>query len=197
MQKKNQRFITPLGEANFPYLNTPDTKFDADGVYRVNLFVDDSPEFQALITKLEAILEEAIEDFKEEGKRVNGKMPLFETEEDTGRIYMKFKQKALIRPKKGGDPIEVKVALFDKNNRPLTDEIGRGSLLKVCFEAIPYHVAATKMVGLSYRIVAVQVRELKTRDNFDDGASFGFESEGNEDVPFDDLVEDKPYGSDF
>lgn len=192
---KKPRFITPLGEANYPYLNKPDTKFDADGVYRVNLNLDDTPEFQALITKLEGILSEFKKEAVEQGKKINGVKPLFETDEQTGRPYMKFKQKAFIRSKKGGDPIEVKIGLFDKNNRPLTDEIGRGSLIKVCFEAIPYHMASTKMIGLSYRVVAVQVRELRIRDNLDDGASYGFEADDSDPVPFDDLEEDNP--SDF
>lgn len=192
---KNTRFITPVGEANFPYLNKPDTKFDPDGVYRVQLILEDDPDFQALITKLTKILDEFETQAKQEGKKIVGRMPLYETEDDTGRIYMKFKQKAFIRPKKGGDPIQVKIGLFDKHNRPLADEIGRGSNIKICFEAIPYHSAATRMIGLSFRIVAVQVRDLKTRDNFEDGSSFGFDSEADGDVPFDDLEEDNP--SDF
>lgn len=190
---KNPRFITPVGEANFPYLNKPDTKFDANGVYRVQLILDDTPDFQAMITKLEAILDDYEVQAKEEGKKIIGKMPLFETEED-GRVSMKFKQKAIITPKKG-DPFEAKIGLFDKYNRPITEEIGRGSLLKVCFEAVPYYTPASRMIGLSLRIVAVQVRELKTRDDLNDGASYGFDAEDSRDddeVPFEDMREDNP-----
>ena len=124
---KNTRFITPVGEANFPYLNKPDTKFDPDGVYRVQLILEDDPDFQALITKLTKILDEFETQAKQEGKKIVGRMPLYETEDDTGRIYMKFKLKAIISTKKGGDPIQVKIGLFDKHNRPLADEIGRGT----------------------------------------------------------------------
>lgn len=186
-----ERFITPVGEANFPYLNKPDTKFDSNGVYRVNLRLEDNEEFQKMISKLESILDGFEKEVRKEGKKVLGRMPLFEPEEDgSDYVTMKFKRKAVIIPKNGGDPIDVKIAIFDKYNRPLKDEVGRGSLVKVCFEASPYHMASTKMVGLTLRIVAVQVKELKMRDNYDDGSSFGFDSEEDEDVPFDAPEED-------
>ena len=38
MKKRNVRLTTDIGTALWPHLNEPDTKFDKDGSYSVNLF---------------------------------------------------------------------------------------------------------------------------------------------------------------
>lgn len=190
----NNRIITPLGEAQWPYLQTPDTKFDADGVYRVNMIFDKTPEVMQLIDKLESILNDYVDNARNvDRKRVDTVKPVYE-ELDDGRIQLKFKQNAVITPKdRTKDPINVKIAVFDKFNRPLdeSNKIGNGSKIKVSFTPTGYYQASGRAVGLTLRIVAVQVRELVTYEDPTDGNSYGFEAESADN--FDEMVEDTPF----
>lgn len=55
--------FSPAGIAVFPALNKPDTKFNADGVYKVKLRVTDE-EAQPLIDKVAALAEQHLKDTK-------------------------------------------------------------------------------------------------------------------------------------
>lgn len=176
-----QRYITPVCELYYPALNTPDTRFNADGVYKVDCYINNTPEIEDFLGKLEKLLDDAVAEIKSQGTRVLGKMPLYDELED-GRLCFKFKQKAVLRPK-GKEPITMHpIPVFDMLNRPLDAKVGSGSIGKVCFEPSPYYMATTKMVGLTFRLVAVQVKELKAYQDRNNGASFGFEAE---EVPMD------------
>lgn len=199
------RFTSPKGEAEYPYLNEPDTKFNPDGDYKVNMIFEDDKATRDMISKLEKVLD----DFYENDETVKSarkppvKNEIYE-ELDDGRLLMKFKQKAIIRTKAGKE-FEKKVRIFDAKGKPMDDAIGGGSILKVCFEASPYYIPSTRMVGLSLKPVAVQVIELKTFGGADNAESYGFgEEEGfvseaesdsyGFDAPetIDELVEDNP-----
>lgn len=194
----NTRIVSPLGEAQWPFLQTPDTKFNADGVYRVNMVFDKTPEVMKFIDNLEKILDEYNTEAQTvERKKVSLVKPVYE-ETDDGKILMKFKQNAKIIPKdRSKDPIDVKIACFDKYNRPLDPDvkIGNGSKCKIAFVPAGYYQASARAVGLTLRIVAVQVRELVTYGDASDGATFGFDADQEEPFPFDNLEDDNP--SDF
>ena len=194
----NTRIVSPLGEAQWPFLQTPDTKFNADGVYRVNMVFDKTPEVMKFIDNLEKILDEYNTEAQTvERKKVSLVKPVYE-ETDDGKILMKFKQNAKIIPKdRSKDPIDVKIACFDKYNRPLDPDvkIGNGSKCKIAFVPAGYYQASARAVGLTLRIVAVQVRELVTYGDANDGATFGFDADQEEPFPFDNLEDDNP--SDF
>lgn len=194
----NTRIVSPLGEAQWPFLQTPDTKFNPDGVYRVNMVFDKTPEVMKFIDNLEKILDEYNTEAQTvERKKVSLVKPVYE-ETDDGKILMKFKQNAKIIPKdRSKDPIDVKIACFDKYNRPLDPDvkIGNGSKCKIAFVPAGYYQASARAVGLTLRIVAVQVRELVTYGDANDGATFGFDADQEEPFPFDNLEDDNP--SDF
>lgn len=61
MSSNNNRFTTPKGLAQYPSIKTPDTKFNPDGDYKVNLVMEDDEKTNALVSKLQAILEDFYE----------------------------------------------------------------------------------------------------------------------------------------
>ena len=58
---KKQQIVTPKATAVYPWLNTPDTKFNVDGEYKVTLKIG-SEDAQPLIKKIG----EVIEDYRNE-----------------------------------------------------------------------------------------------------------------------------------
>lgn len=191
-KKKAERFVSPKGTASYPYLTKPDTKYNSDGEYKVSLLTagDDASKVIAFLTEKH---EAAVAQAKKEnaGKRVKeGELPFIEN--DDGTVTFKFKLKAKVTPKKG-DPFEQKPALFDAKGKPLTGEpkVGGGSTIKVCYEIVPYYTTLAG-AGVSLRMKAVQLIELKEYSGGGNAKSYGFgEEEGFEadeddnDPPFD------------
>lgn len=178
------RLTTPKGYAQYPYLLEPDTKFNPEGDYKVNLAMDDNEDTNKLIAKLEQILDDFYEENEDVAKaqakgRKVAKADIFENDEE-GRIVLKFKQKAVIT-KKDGSKFEVKIPQFDAKGKPMKANIGRDSVIKINFSIKPYYMPTTKTVGLSLRPVAVQVIDLKEFTGGGSAESYGFgEEEGYE-----------------
>lgn len=192
--QKAQHITTPIGIASYPYLTRPDTKFDSDGEYRVGLILPASDAKSLMKTINEAIkdsVEKAKKDNPQKAKKIQAaKAPYSEvTDEEgneTGEVQFNFKMKAKITPRNGGEPFEVRPALFDAKGKPLpkTVKIGGGSKVKVCAELSPYF---TDLVGagISLRLKAVQVIELveyngQSADKFGFGVEDGFDYESEE-----------------
>ena len=193
-KKKAERFVSPKGIASYPYLTNPDTKFNPDGEYKVSLIVagdDASKVIDFLTEKHNAAVAQAKQE--NAGKRVKeGELPFIEN--DDGTVTFKFKMKAKVTPKKG-DPFEQKPALFDAKGKPLTGEtkVGGGSTIKVSYEVVPYYTAIAG-AGVSLRLKAVQIIELKAYSGGGNAESYGFgEEEGFE---ADDEDNDPPFGID-
>lgn len=179
---KKPRYTTPAGVAQYPWLNKPDTKFNPDGEYKVNLEVD-SESAQALVTFLDEQFAQAVAQAKKAnpGKKIKEGSPGYEVNEETGKVTFKFKTKAKVTTK-SGDTFDQKVALFDAKGKPLSPapNIGGGSKIKVAFEVMPYY---TSMVGagLSLRVKAAQIIELVEFTGGGNAESYGFgEEEGYE-----------------
>lgn len=179
MSSNNNRFTTPKGLAQYPSIKTPDTKFNPEGDYKVNLVMEDDEKTNALVSKLEALLEDFYENDDDvlyaisKGRKVVTQ-DIYEKDEE-GRIVMKFKQKAVIT-KKDGSKIPIKIRQFDSKGKPIDVNIGRDSVIKVSFTANPYYMPSTRTCGLSLRLLAVQVISL---NEFGDASasSYGFEEE--------------------
>ena len=180
-KNKAERFVSPKGTASYPYLTKPDTKFNPDGEYKVSLIVagDDASKAIDFLTEQH---EAAVAKAKKEnaGKRVKeGDLPFIEN--DDGTVTFKFKLKAKVTPKKG-DPFEQKPALFDAKGKPLVGDlkVGSGSVIKVSYEVVPYYTAIAG-AGISLRLKAVQIIELKEYSGGGNAESYGFgEEEGFE-----------------
>ena len=179
MQQKKIRFTSPKGYALYAHLDVPDTKFDSDGVYTVNLKLDDTENTQQLINKLEAIRDEYMENSQDVQKARNSRKQVIAADvcewNEEGQAVFKFKQKAKIRCK-DGSVIDVKVAMFDAKGKPFKASIGNDSVIRISFTVNPYYMPTTKTVGLSLRPVAVQVIDL-VEFNGGDAKSYGFDEE--------------------
>jgi len=180
---KKQQIVTPRATAVYPWLNTPDTKFNADGEYKVTLKIG-SEDAAPLMEKIDQVIAEYKQEQSGKDPKVGrySDMPPYEEEVDdqgnlTGNILFKFKQKAKIHTK-DGRTIDMKVALYDAQRTPTDVMIGGGSEIKVAATLWPYVLPTTKSVGVSLRPSAVQVLSLvsvggsKMADLFDSEDGF-------------------------
>lgn len=161
------KFVTPKGTAVWPHLNTPDTKFVAEGEYHTKLRLS-AEDAQPLVKQLEAIRDAFLQEAVRKDPKVKQyrMADLYEEEVDdqgdlTGNYVFKFKQKAVIQTR-SGSTLNMKVALFDSRKEPTDAQIGGGSELRIAGTAIGYAMPSTKMVGLSLRPNAVQVIQLSS-----------------------------------
>lgn len=180
MSKEYQ--LSPFGIATgYPWLNKPDTKFNADGVYHVDLTIG-GPEAQALKDKIDAAAQAAFDLFFEEGdgKRIPAKerktwslyVPYKEDTDDngnpTGYIVFDFKQNAKIKLRDGTTK-EIMVGLKDAKNNSVHKPIFGGSELRVMFTLRDIPMKSLKQVGVRMDMAQVQVKKLATST----GRNFG------------------------
>lgn len=183
--------MSPKGAAIWPHLDTPDTKFDKDGVYRTKLrtTVEDG---QPLIDKIEAGITEHLaavkkafaDDEKNRGKKFeNSKLAKLADKpytigegDDEGFVDFNFKMKASGKKQDSEERWTRTLALFDAKGAPLMKgtKVGGGSTIKVAYTLNPFSTAAIG-TGMSLRLESVQVLDLKEYSR--DAKSFGFESE--------------------
>lgn len=180
---KLEKFVTPEGVAVYPHLVRPDTKFDSDGVYTVQLAIEAGAAAD-FILQLETARDRFSDEFADENVKNKAKIKkatvaaVYEDEiddegEETGRVLIRAKQKALIRGRDGTEYVKT-VKLFDAaNNRITPSSLWGGSRLILAGVLIPYYMASTKEVGVSLRLGAAQVLELVEGDG-GNAESFGF-----------------------
>lgn len=164
----NKTFTTAKGIAYYPYISAPDTKFDEQGHYKVNLCLSEE-DAQPVIELIKQSVVEGIKALKKDKPNMEIKQaPLpfsKEVDEDgnpTGNVIIKFKSKAAYKP-----------AVFDsKGNMMTNSNIYGGSEIKVNGSCAFFHTAMIG-AGVSIRLRAVQVIQ------YVEGASgankFGFE----------------------
>lgn len=175
-KKKTLRFTTAKGIAQYPWIFEADTKYDADGQYHIQLIVS-KKDATDMIQRLSAMLDEfKAQTEKEKNKKV-GTMDFFEETPEGDSVQFKFKQKRVLR-RKDGSTLDVKIPVFDSCGGAVSanSKMGTGSTVKICYSPLPYYNAVTKSVGLSLRLVAVQVLNLVSYEG--GGAkAFGFSDE--------------------
>ena len=203
ISKETSRGLTLVlsGEALFPKLTEPETKFNPEGVYTTKLILSDDD-----ATRLYSILEElrdvAVEEVFQEIKSKKPKMaddkiresikvvdlPLSEltdkeTGEGTGQRAVTVKCKASGVNKKTGKPWKRKVPLFDSKGHPVKQEgleIWSGSRLRVNALAYSFNVPALG-VGISLTLEAAQILSLSNGSR--NATSFGFAEEEDGWIP--------------
>lgn len=182
---KNPRYVTPAGIAQYPYLSKPDTKFNPDGEYKLKLEIP-GDQAQDIVTFLDEQHEAAQAKAKKEnpGKKIKPGNSPYEIDEDSGKVVVNFKLKAKVTPK-NGDPFEQRPAIFDAKGKPLQDvNVGGGSKVKVAYELVHYYTAIAG-AGVSLRLKAVQVIDLKefsggaSAEGYGFGEEDGYEAEDN------------------
>lgn len=189
-KEKNQRLTTPRGRAVYPYLNKPDTKFDADGVYHTKLAVP-AKAAEELVAAIDAAAKKALEDAKEEvanlkakGKKVKDAKECedlpYSYDEEKDEFVFSFKMKSQVKGKDGAEGWTQKPAIFDAKGKPVdkTVRVGGGSTLRVSFEIVTFFQQKIG-AGVSLRLRAVQVIELKEYGTGDASThGFGEEEDG-------------------
>ena len=183
MAQQKIKIVTPKATCVYPWLNKPDTKFNADGEYKVTLKVE-AEDAAPLIKQLDEILKTYKEaSIKRDPKlsRFNVTTPYEEEIDDqgnlTGYYLFKFKQKAKIQTHDGRS-IDMKVAIVDASRTPTDAQIGGGSEVKIAATVIPYAMSTNKAFGLALRPQAVQIINLVSPMNgnvvsmFDDEDGF-------------------------
>ena len=163
-----KNMMTIKGQALWAKVFEPDTKFNADGVYSINLLIPES-ESHELGECLETMRDEYMQEEAKRNPKIAAKLstkPVFEEHYDkegnpTGEMELKFKQNAKIKLRDGSTST-AKVMVVDAKRNVMKGDvlIGNGSTVKVAFEPRPYLLASTKQVGVSLRLKGVQVIDL-------------------------------------
>lgn len=187
---KRKRITTPVGRARFPWLCQPDTKFDPEGVFRVQLLLDPE-ENEDFLKRLDAMADEAFEDAKEDLKekrpqdvdKVRRKDPYEYDYDDegnkTGKVYVKFKMNHIITTDSG--KIELEPDLFDAKGNIIDKDdfnVTGGSKIRINFTPRKYYMASTKLAGVSLQLNAVQIIELAQAGGDPEFYGFGEEEDG-------------------
>ena len=169
---------TPKGKAVWPRIDTPDTKFDEDGVYSCKLHVSESEfkAFEALIQpKLDAAYKEECSRQGKDKIRMAASSPLRINDEGDHEIYAK--QKAKVHTKSKGT-LEFSITAVDSQGKKIDmPKIGSGSTLKMAVEVNTWFVPSQGF-GYTLRLRAVQVLELIEYGGGDSSFGFGAEADG-------------------
>lgn len=180
--------VTPRGTARYPWLTKPDTKYSAEGVYKVQLVLDGA-DAAALRDEIDAAIERSVAEAQEQvaGKRNRKGKPIVveaadppytvetadNTDTPTGRIFFSFKVPAVGRSSKTGETWSNRPRIVDANNRPCPPAlyIGGGSVIRVAYAMSPWFRATDNAAGVSLRLR--QVKLLKLVEPGDASAVFG------------------------
>lgn len=169
-------YTTTTGTAEaYCWLQKPDTKFNARGVYKVDLTMKDSKAVRGLIDEINRIHEESyaekVEEFNEnppvarKGKAVlkpyEGNLPYFEN--DDGTVTFKFSCYGSYTDKKTGENRDIPLKVFDSKGKPIADvpNISGGSELKVKFTMIPYGWTSVAGASVKLQLSSVMLVTLK------------------------------------
>jgi len=168
-------YTTNTGIAIYPHLTQPDTKFNANGEYKVSLSLTEQ-EAAPLKKLIEQEKVKAMAMIPEGKKAKESDDPYFNETDDegqeTGRTVFKFKMKAKVQNKQG-QTIELQPRLFDAQGTIFTpDSVWGGSKIRVSTDLVPYYVAAVG-AGVSLRLKAVQIIDLKSGGGAD-ASAYGF-----------------------
>jgi hypothetical protein len=186
--KRYETTVTPIGEAGFVHVGKP----NQFGDYSVQLALPDD-----VADQLEAVLVERSKDAqahelknaKDRKKLAAYKLhsefskPLTDKDgnEIEGMKVFTFKNKAVVQPKgKAAFNVEIDIRDAQKRKVPPTVRLGRGSKIRVAFDGLSFAMAATKLIGFSPRLKAVQILELKefgsgAGETFDEADGYSFD----------------------
>jgi len=169
---------TPKGKAVWPRIDTPDTKFDEDGVYSCKLHVSegDFKAFEAIVKpKLDAAYKEECSRQGKDKIRMAASSPLRINDEGDHEIYAK--QKAKVHTQSKGT-LEFTIAAVDSQGKKIDmPKIGSGSTLKMAVEVNTWFVPSQGF-GYTLRLRAVQVLDLIEYGGGDSSFGFGAEADG-------------------
>lgn len=174
MTTKNKVFLlTPTGVAEYPFLSSPDTKYVAQGEYKVKLKLDLSDEAQKLMNSIQVCAklayDKAMTKAVAAGKRPpkQADVPVFN---NGTAIMLTAKLKASGVNKTTNQVFHQAPRIFDASNAlwDKNTKVTHGSKLRLCVEVVEYD-SPTTGAGVTLRLKDVQVIELGT--GFSEGDS--------------------------
>ncbi len=157
-------FTTPVGELVYPWLTRADTRYDSDGVFQTKLLLPFTGA-QELIARLEGVRSDFIGTLEVKQQKVLVPAAVFEAEldeegDETDNVLLRFKLKYRITPKDGDPFTQSPVLVFAEDGAKVEEPIYGGTMARLKGQIVPYTNAASKSVGVSLRLRAVQVHEL-------------------------------------
>ena len=169
----NKTLTTPAGVARYPRLNSPDTKFSEEGVYKVDLEMS-ADEAEPFLKQVEAMFSEFVADKKRELKKDTLKIHAAPWSENDGLVQLKLKVKATGKGK-DGETYTRQPKLFDAAGQITSENVGGGSKLKVA--VVPYFwYTASLGAGITLQPKAVQILDLVTWSSGGTAEYYGFEA---------------------
>ena len=193
---KKKTIVTPAGEAQWPYLCEPDTKFNEDGVYRVDLILpreDAEPIIAEAQELIDALYKETLADLKKGDGKAKAKAKVLTTKDpfephydeegnETDNVVLKFKTKAKIKDRKTGQLKDKKVPLYDGKKKLIKTKInvGPGSVVRVNATPSPWYIPKDNCVGCTFYLNGAQILELVEYGR--SAESMGFDEEGDFDA---------------
>lgn len=207
LEAPRAKLLTPKGRVVWATIHKPDVKYEAAGRYQLKLAFENSPEIEAVLTKLTTLRDSFVAAWRAEMQAGDGKskakaktvkvrdvaQPAYDKEGDeTGELILSASMKASGVSKKDGKAWERAPAVFDAAGKKLVDvpAVYGGSAVKMAVEAQAYYKAADNEIGVALRLEAVQVIDLVTGGNRD-ASDYGF---GQEDGFVADEPSDSPFG---
>ena len=220
-KKYAPRLTTPIGVLRYPHINKPDAKFNPDKPrYKAPLILDaaDAQNIIDLVTAdqefglpaAEALRETAVTNARKAGKKLKPKddpnnaelkLPYSEmvdpdTGADTGQFVVNIGGNDRYK-KADGSTVMLTVKFFSAAGQPIAErdkpEVWGGSRVRVCYTHFPYYNSATNEYGVSLRLEAVKLIEVRSGGGAGDAAGFGFgdAEEGYEVAPKGDMEGDE------
>lgn len=202
MAQNKQQFVrttTPVGIARYPWLNKPDTKFKAQGEYKVDLIVS-RERAAALVAQVNKVAKEMLAETQAANPKKAKTMKLAshsvvaETDDEgneTGNTIFKLRQYASFESKKTGEVFTKTIPLFDAAGKKCSPMVGGGSKLKANIELYPWYSAKDNEVGVKLRLNAVQIIDLVEYGSGGSADQFGFGKEEGGFEAGDDSFEDE------
>lgn len=195
---------TPRATAVWPHLNSPDTKWKAEGEFHSKLrFETDDPKWSELIAKLERIRDERYQEEydrlvaekkkarADQLKKVAVGTPEIdeETGEETGFTIIKVKATASGVSKKTGKPWKRTLPIYNAQLKELKNapRIGGGSVIRCEVEPAAYMSEKDKEIGVTLRLESVQIISLVSGGNRS-AAERGFEAEDGDEIDDEELT---------
>lgn len=157
MAGSKMNFTTPVGTAQYPWLNKADFKFDEDGVYKTDVLVD-ADSAQELVDKINEFAKETL------GTKLSKARLPYATDKETGQII--FKTKSKYQPKFKDSAAQMMV----------TDvpQVWGGSTIRVAGTLSSYDKGVN--CGVKLNLNAVQI--IKLSEGGGDGDDFGAIKDG-------------------
>lgn len=173
-RQREEAITTAIGTAQYPWVNTPSTKFVPEGEYSCNIILT-KEEGESILKKVEPILEKKQQEQAEEsGKKVKTYELPIQLEGDT--YVLKAKLKPVNGKRKDGTEFTRSLGLFDSKGNPWDRAVMIRGGSKVRLNVRPKTWFSPLLgAGVSLELLAVQVIELADGELSSQAAeSFGF-----------------------